>query len=66
MSYEFEQFCLAHCCAISCSDRSDYCPIADAVREKYGKIDGTHCEKEFDKLFPLIEDDLTVNVCDEK
>lgn len=45
MSPDFEKFCLAHCCSSSCKDRVDYCPIADAVREQYGKIDGTKCEK---------------------
>lgn len=45
MTPDFEKFCLAHCCASRCKDRMDYCPIADEVREQYGKIDGTQCEK---------------------
>lgn len=45
MTPDFEKFCLAHCCAVRCKDRMDYCPIADMVRERYGKIDGTKCEK---------------------
>lgn len=41
----FEQFCLAHCCASDCRQRSSYCPIADTVLERNGKITGdASCE----------------------
>lgn len=41
---KFEAFCMSHCCAPNCAYRFDYCPIADEVRKKYGKITGNDCE----------------------
>ena len=40
----FDNFCMKHCCRESCKERSDYCPIADKVRERYGVITGRKCE----------------------
>lgn len=41
---KYEAFCMSHCCNSACVGRYDYCPIADEVRKKYGKITGNDCE----------------------
>ena len=59
MTLDFEKFCLAHCCVVGCKDRMDYCPIADAVREQYGRIDGgTKCEKIYMKVMAVKENEI--------
>lgn len=45
---DFFFFCTSHCCRSDCRNRSDYCPIADEVREKYGCIcGGSNCAAVF-------------------
>ena len=44
MTEDFINWCCAHSCSEWCKNREDYCPIADEVRERYGKITGTKCE----------------------
>lgn len=40
---------IKHC--EECRDRSDYCPIADAVRERYGAVlGGDECQNVFNQL----------------
>ena len=46
----FLDFCAAHSCASRCEERSEYCPIAEAVRDKYGAIRGGYeCESVWEK-----------------
>lgn len=50
-SSAFWDFCASHSCCSDCKERSDYCPIAEAVRAKYGVIRGGYeCEVLYEKL----------------
>lgn len=45
---EFFNFCTTHCCHETYKNRSDYCPIADEVRMKWGTIHGgIECQSVF-------------------
>lgn len=48
MTNEFDKFCVLHSCREDCKNSSDYCPIADDVRNQYGAIHGgNECETVF-------------------
>ena len=56
MLYTFEHFCCSHTCAKQNKNRADYCPIADEVQKRYGKIDGTKCcEMYYELIYERID-----------